>query len=151
MDTVLLATRKGKRLIVFCTRPGTATVGVSVLRNIKKIMDETKAERGMIVSHGPLSFSAKNFARKFNIEVIPRTLPAFDLIRHELVPKHRILPPKEVELVLKKYKIELYQMPYIKKDDPIAILLGARPGDVIEVKRDSPTAGKFTSYRYVVR
>ncbi|MBT7915857.1 DNA-directed RNA polymerase subunit H, partial [Candidatus Bathyarchaeota archaeon] len=34
--------------------------------------------------------------------------------------------------------------------DPISIILGASPGDVLRVTHKSETAGKYLSYRYVV-
>lgn len=149
-DKLLTATRRRKKFLVLCTHPEAETIGVKVLKDLKRIMDEEGAEKAMIVTQGSYSFSAKNFGKKFNIELIPSALPAFDLTEHELVSKHRILSPTEVEKLLEKYRIEAYRMPYIKKDDPVAILLGAIPGNVIEIIRESPTAKKFTTYRYVV-
>jgi len=74
----------------------------------------------------------------------------FDVFQHELVPKHRVLPKKEVDEVLAKYHIRAYQLPYIKASDPAARALQALPGDVIEVVRRSPTAGEAIVYRYVI-
>lgn len=34
--------------------------------------------------------------------------------------------------------------------DPAVIAIGGRPGDVIRIPKDSPTAGKHVFYRYVV-
>lgn len=74
----------------------------------------------------------------------------FDVFQHELVPKHRVLPKKEVDEVLAKYHIRAYQLPYVKASDPAARALQAQPGDVIEVVRRSPTAGQAIVYRYVI-
>ncbi|MEM1587971.1 MAG: DNA-directed RNA polymerase subunit H [Candidatus Bathyarchaeia archaeon] len=74
----------------------------------------------------------------------------FSVFDHELVPKHIILSKEEAEEVLKKYHIKPYQLPYIKKSDPAAKEIGAKPGDIIKIIRKSPTAGEAIAYRYVV-
>ena len=50
----------------------------------------------------------------------------------------------------KKYHAEPYQFPWIKSVDPISIILGAKPGDVLRITQKSETAGKYETYRYVV-
>ncbi|MGQ9788550.1 MAG: DNA-directed RNA polymerase subunit H [Candidatus Hadarchaeaceae archaeon] len=74
----------------------------------------------------------------------------FKVSGHVLVPKHEILPRDKVDELLKKYKITPYQLPLIKSSDPAVKEIGGKPGDVIKIIRDSPTAGKAVSYRYVV-
>lgn len=74
----------------------------------------------------------------------------FQVGRHVLVPKHEILPKDEVEELLNRYKITLNQLPLIKSSDPAVKEIGAKPGDVVKITRNSPTAGKAIAYRYVV-
>ncbi|MFQ6080926.1 MAG: DNA-directed RNA polymerase subunit H [Candidatus Bathyarchaeia archaeon] len=76
--------------------------------------------------------------------------PAFNLFQHTLVPKHEILTPKEREKLLMEYRVRPYQLPQIRSSDPAAKAIGARPGDIVRIIRDSPTAGKYVSYRYVI-
>ena len=78
-------------------------------------------------------------------------LPQPSILEHELVPKHRVLSPEEAEQVLKKYGTEPQKLPYIHASDPVVKALGAKPGDIIEIIRDSPTAGKAVYYRLVVK
>ncbi len=73
-----------------------------------------------------------------------------DIFEHELVPKARIMKPEEVEALLKKYKTTKLQLPKILSKDPMCKALGAKPGDVLEIKRNSPTAGEAIYYRVVV-
>ncbi|MFW9767203.1 MAG: DNA-directed RNA polymerase subunit H [Candidatus Thorarchaeota archaeon] len=75
---------------------------------------------------------------------------SFDLFQHELVPQHIIALDEEVQLVLEHYGIKKSQLPRIFRDDPAVKVLGARPGQVIRVQRESPTAGKVFYYRLVV-
>ncbi|MHA2059658.1 MAG: DNA-directed RNA polymerase subunit H, partial [Candidatus Ranarchaeia archaeon] len=64
-------------------------------------------------------------------------------------PIHAIASQEEVNKILKKYKIRVDQLPLISRNDPVVHLLGARNGDVVRVKRTSPTAGEVSIYRYV--
>jgi DNA-directed RNA polymerase subunit H len=51
---------------------------------------------------------------------------------------------------LNEYRVQPYQLPRLKASDPGAKAIGAKPGDVVRILRESPTAGRYTSYRYVV-
>ncbi|MCY0868537.1 MAG: DNA-directed RNA polymerase subunit H [Desulfurococcus sp.] len=73
-----------------------------------------------------------------------------DILEHELVPKHEVLPPEEAYRILKKLGVEPWQLPWISVNDPAARAVGAKPGDIIRIIRKSPTAGVFVAYRYVV-
>jgi len=74
----------------------------------------------------------------------------FNVFKHNLVPKHIILTKSEAEEILKKYKIKPFQLPKIKETDPAVMMLGAKQGDILKIKRASPTAGDVEYYRHVV-
>ena len=74
-----------------------------------------------------------------------------DILKHELVPKHRILNEKEREELFKKYGINIKQLPRISGSDPVIKLINGQLGDVIEIVRKSPTAGETKYYRVVVK
>ncbi|MBI2664130.1 DNA-directed RNA polymerase subunit H [Candidatus Woesearchaeota archaeon] len=73
-----------------------------------------------------------------------------DLTTHVLIPKHSKLGDKDKEEMLKRYNVSLKGLPKILVSDAGISHLSARPGDVIEIVRDSPTAGKAFFYRVVV-
>lgn len=73
-----------------------------------------------------------------------------NILEHELVPKHEIVPLEEAMKILKKLGIEPWQLPWISADDPVVKAIGAKPGDIVRVIRRSPTAGISVVYRYVV-
>ena len=75
----------------------------------------------------------------------------FDIMKHDLVPKHIILSEKEKEEILKKYKISTGELPKILDVDPVAISIGAKPGQILKIIRKSDTAKEAITYRFVVK
>jgi len=139
---------KGNTLI-WCI-PTEGTVGVQHINQLKKAMKDEEVERGIIITSGRYTQAAKTTATKKKIELIPRTFPSFNIFEHALVPKHEIMTPEEKQKLLDEYRVKPYQLPRVKASDPAAKAIGARPGDIVRIIRDSPTAGKYTAYRYVV-
>jgi DNA-directed RNA polymerase subunit H len=74
----------------------------------------------------------------------------FNIMDHDLVPLHTIIPEKEKEAILKKYNIEPSQLPKILNTDPVAISIGAKPGQIVKIVRNSHTAEEAIAYRFVV-
>ena len=73
------------------------------------------------------------------------------LTDHVLVPLHRVMKEEEKKELLKKYNIKLRQLPKISSKDPVLKLLNdVKPGDVLEIERNSITAGKVNYYRVVL-
>ncbi len=145
----LVKTSEGEELLIVCW-PTQGTVGVQIMGQVKKIMKDEKTEKGVIVTSGRFTQAAKTQARKKGIEVIPRLFPAFNIFEHVFVPKHEIVGAEEREKLLNEFRVHPYQLPRIKSSDPAAKVIDAKPGDIVRIIRDSPTAGKYTSYRYVV-
>lgn len=71
------------------------------------------------------------------------------LLQHDLVPEHRILPAERTRQLLKEYDIERHDLPKIKDSDPAIEHLSCGSGDVIEIVRDSRTTDTATTYRLV--
>ncbi|NPA22976.1 MAG: DNA-directed RNA polymerase subunit H [Crenarchaeota archaeon] len=72
------------------------------------------------------------------------------IAEHELVPRAEIVPKDEAKRILKQMNAAPWQIPWIRASDPLVRIIGAKPGDVIRIIRDSPTAGKVIVYRIVV-
>jgi len=75
---------------------------------------------------------------------------SFDILEHELVPKHIVLSKEEAKELLRKLNIRPHQLPWIRENDPVCKRIGAKKGDIIKIIRKSPTAGEAVFYRYVV-
>lgn len=75
---------------------------------------------------------------------------AIDVTEHEAVPEHRKLEEDELEEILDEYDAQKEDLPKIKDNDAALKSMEVEIGDVIEIVRESPTAGKTTYYRRVV-
>jgi DNA-directed RNA polymerase subunit H (RpoH/RPB5) len=75
-----------------------------------------------------------------------------DITTHRMSVPHRILPQEEAKAVLDKNRVVKPedQLPWIDSQDIQARIIGAVPGDIIEITRHSDTVGKCTYYRYCV-
>ena len=73
-----------------------------------------------------------------------------DITQHVLVPKHTKLSQEEAEKILSNLNIISSQLPKILKTDAAIKHLNIEPGEIIEIERDSPTAGKTKFYRGVI-
>ena len=74
----------------------------------------------------------------------------FKIDKHTLIPKHVKLSEKEKQKILEQYNISLKELPRIPKTDAAIVPLNAKPGDVIKIIRESPTAKESFFYRVVV-
>ena len=75
----------------------------------------------------------------------------FNVLTHELVPKHTIIDDEERKELLEKFNIIPEQLPKILKNDPVVKAIEAEEGDILKIIRDSPTAGVALYYRFVVK
>ena len=75
----------------------------------------------------------------------------FNILEHALVPPHRVLLESEVEIVMKRYNItSKIQFPDISRFDPVARVIGLRPGQVCHIIRPSKTAIEANYYRVCI-
>jgi len=141
--------KEGKKFIMHCLSV-VKTIGIAYIRELKQVIDNEEADMGIFVVEGKYTYSAKAQAPKLSVELIPPTLPTFDIFEHYLVAKAFIVDEEEKKKLIEKYHAQPYQYPWMKVSDPIAIILGGIAGDVISITRKSETAGIAESYRYVV-
>jgi DNA-directed RNA polymerase subunit H len=74
----------------------------------------------------------------------------FNIMNHDLVPLHMLVSEKEKDDLLKKYNILPNQLPKILDTDPVAISIGAKPGQIVKIIRNSHTAKEAIAYRLVI-
>ena len=72
----------------------------------------------------------------------------FNILKHVLVPPHRVLSSAEVIAIKGRYNVmDDNQFPDISRFDPVAQAIGIRPGLVCEIIRPSKTAISAPYYR----
>jgi DNA-directed RNA polymerase subunit H len=141
--------KDGKKAIIWAVTTD-GTVGVAYITQLKKAMEDAKIEKGIVVTVGKYTHTAKKRSKQNGIELIPKIFPSFKIFDHDFVSKHELLTPEEKEKFLKECKVQPYQLPRINASDPAIIAVGGSPGDIVKVVRKSPTAGKYVAHRYVV-
>jgi DNA-directed RNA polymerase I, II, and III subunit RPABC1 len=149
-DMLVYSLSKGDKKYLMNILLNLKTIGIAYIRQLRDKIEEEGVDGGIIVSDGKYTYSARSNAPEMHIELIPASLPTFDIFEHSLVPFHEILSHEEREKIAEKYHAEPYQFPWIKAIDPISIIIGARPGDVVRIIQNSETAGRYEGYRYVV-
>ena len=62
-----------------------------------------------------------------------------DIQKHNLVPKHEILLEEEIEEIFAELRYKKEDLPKISEKDPVSKEIGAKPGDVLRITRNSKT------------
>ena len=148
-ETIYHLTKYNKKFVLRCI-PNVRTIGIKYLRELNETIESSESDGGIIVADGKYTYSAKANAEKLKVELIPPTLPTFDIFKHKLVSPAEVLDADQKEKVLSLYHAKPYQLPWIKFQDPVSIILGAKRGDIIRFTSESETSGKYVSFRYVI-
>ena len=125
---------------------------VDDLFNIEEIL-KPEDELLIIIKDQNINDTLEEYMRityiKYNIfvNIINMKKIMFNMLKHTMVPKHRILNDDEKSEIYKKYNIiNDSEMPEISRFDPVAKIIGLRPGQLCEITRSSKTS--ITSYYY---
>jgi len=82
----------------------------------------------------------------FNIFSIKKL--QYNILKHEMVPPHRIINDDEKTQLFKDYNIKtVSNLPEIDRFDPVAMLIGLRPGQIVEIIRSSRSSITSKYYR----
>jgi DNA-directed RNA polymerase subunit H (RpoH/RPB5) len=86
------------------------------------------------------------------IYIIPQSLKRlqFNILKHTLVPPHRIMSQEEVEVLKRRYNLKLDELPRISRFEPVAQAICIKPGQVCEIARASRNAIVSMYYRVCV-
>ncbi len=145
----LIGTTEDEKIIVKVLT-GEKSIGVSEIRALVKRAEKEKVTETHLVSDSALTPQAKKMVAEHAIRYLSIKNVLIDLLQHNLVPKHEILSEEDKEKLLDELKIDIDQLPKVRRTDPIIKLLNGKAGDVVRIQRRSPTAGTSTYYRLVV-
>lgn len=82
-------------------------------------------------------------------EVFKEEEVIFNVTKHELVPKHRLMSTAEKILFLDRMKLSEINIPQIDISDPVSKYYGAKKGDLFCIERKSEITGTSLYYRIV--
>ena len=89
------------------------------------------------------NFNEGYFMTMFNLDDL-----SYNILNHTLVPRHTIMNDEEKETIKQKYNVmNDIQFPEISRFDPVAKVIGLRPGQLCEISRKSRTAIVSKYYR----
>jgi DNA-directed RNA polymerase subunit H len=136
-------------------RPANLQEMIDDLFNVEEIL--TKADTLFIVVKDDINDTLTNSLRHIweseGIFIVLQTLTRlqFNILDHVLVPNHRVISEDEKILVKKRFNIMTDgQFPELPRFDPVAQVIGIRPGQVCEIIRPSKTAISSMYYRICV-
>jgi len=136
-------------------RPQNIQEMIDDLFNLEEVL--TKEDTLMIVVKDDMNETIMNLLKHIweqdGILIVIQSIKRlqYNILEHALVPSHRVLTPDEVQVIKNKYNImDDTQFPDISRFDPVAQVIGIRPGQVCEIIRPSKTAIKGYYYRICV-
>lgn len=68
---------------------------------------------------------------------------------HQSVPAHIVMTAEWATALLALYRLDRSSLPVLRAADPAAVWVGARPGQMVMIVRDSKTAGVAVGWRRV--
>lgn len=124
-------------------------VGISVIQECCKKIQEFKATSTIIVKTGKLTASA-NAALGTDVTKHIQVFDTEELLNnvtmHSLVPKHELMSRPEQDKLLNMYKVTRIQLPRIMSFDPIVKYYGWPKGHIVKITRK----GGEVYYRCIV-
>jgi DNA-directed RNA polymerase I, II, and III subunit RPABC1 len=125
-------------------------IGIKNINDVIDDMELNNIQKSIIVCSGVLSsFGKQLLAGHSNIQLFHEDELSFNITHHELVPKHEIISKSECQIILKKYNVQMKQLPVITYTDPVSKYHGGCPGDLFKITRNT-NDGMAITYRVCV-
>lgn len=122
------------------------------LFNLEEIL--SKDDELLIIVKDDINDSIKNMlvhiwnSQKIFVSIISLKRLQYNILNHNLVPKHIIMTEEEKIDVKKKYNvIDDSKFPEISRFDPVSTLIGLRPDNLCKIIRPSKTSITSEFYR----
>lgn len=132
-------------------------VGVKSIRRLKEDCTRSKCKTIILLCPAGLTpFAVKELQVSeedptARFEIFRKSELAFNVIRHHLVPPHRVLNLQEKKKLLSDLGTKLGNLPKLKETDPVAKYLGLSAGTVVEIFRSLGSLETESFYRAVVQ
>jgi DNA-directed RNA polymerase subunit H (RpoH/RPB5) len=130
---------------------------INELFDIENILNKKNDQIIFIIKEEPNETMIKLCDQIYNSENIFITIYnikrlQFNILEHQLVPKHIILNENEKKELIENYNIHnpKKMLPTISRFDPVAIAIGLRPNDICKITRPSKTSINSIYFRICV-
>lgn len=138
------------------------SLGVDVLNNLREVAQRRNAS-SMIVVVGSKVRGGRRSIREaggglhpgttgqvIRIQVFEEDELAYNISRHQSVPKHVPMTDVEVRAFLEQRKLMITQLPRILNDDPMVEYLDLPRGSIIRIERRTDEGSTYEMYRHVI-
>lgn len=122
---------------------------VAVLRLLRAVAEKNHSTHNIVVSAAKPTYSAANLLRECGMEHFVYAELLFPVIRHSLVPRHRLMGESEADTKLRELGIRREQLPRLKKSDPVSRFYNFTQGSVVEIHRHNGLQQRSLFYRLV--
>jgi len=136
-------------------RPSNLQEMIDDLFNLEEIL--TKDDTLFIITKDEMNETLvnelKQIFEKDGIFIVIQSIKGlqFNILEHVLVPDHRVMNDDETDKIMKKYNLRnKSEFPDISRFDPVAQVIGLRPGKVCEITRVSKSSVESKYYRVCV-
>jgi DNA-directed RNA polymerase subunit H (RpoH/RPB5) len=162
LDMLLEKVEEGKKKKTYVSyylgktiKPANILEMIDDLYNLEEIL--TPEDTLMIITKDDMNETMTNYIKhiyeKDKTLIIIQSIKhlQFNILENVLVPPHKVLTNVELEEIRLKYNItDDAQFPDISRFDPVAKVIGIRPGQVCEIIRPSKTAIEGKYYRICI-
>jgi|TARA_B110000902_G_C14135430_1_gene523677 DNA-directed RNA polymerase I, II, and III subunit RPABC1 len=142
--------------VFFLDNKGKPKIGIQPLQGVIQNLQAMGSRRAIIIVQSSLTSMAyqtlgeMEASHDYHIEHFQDDELFFNIMEHELVPRHEILTAAEKKQLLDRYRLAPRQLPKIQRYDPVARFLGLRKDQVVRITRYSETAGRYVTYRICI-
>lgn len=145
----------GKRILVYhVPDPKMSVKNIKTIKtNLDKMDVDTLSSIIVIYKYAITTFAKQFISSDVNnifVQVFSEKELAFNITKHEYVPKHTPLTSDEKHEIVKRFHTKSRHFPQILSTDPVCRYFGLIPGDMVRIDRPSETTGMHVVYRIVV-
>jgi DNA-directed RNA polymerase I, II, and III subunit RPABC1 len=138
---------------IFVFFPNDEKVAARTIQEMLGRMKRENVNRAIVVVKKEITNHAarsmNTMRPEFIFDVFHQNDLMVDIMEHVLVPQHVLLPDEEKKILLERYSLKESQLPKIQTRDAVARYLGLEKGQVVKIIRNSETAGRYVTYRFV--
>lgn len=117
-----------KKVVWLCILPPEGKFNIEMLKTYYAHFESNRIRHVILVYNDGMTPSVRKaiFDLNIHIELFESKDLMYNVLKHELVPKH---------VVVGHDSQNIHKLPYLRRGDPVARFLAFRPGDVVRIER----------------